>query len=118
MNFDFDDEEFERDVKIKVVGVGGGGGNAVENMVRNNVEGVDFIIINTDVAALKSKDGNTMERVQIGRKTTKGRGAGGKPPVAAESAKENSDDIAEVLKGASLVFVAAGMGGLFFFLSR
>ena len=110
MNFDFDDEEFERDVKIKVVGVGGGGGNAVENMVRNNVEGVDFIIINTDVAALKSKDGNTMERVQIGRKTTKGRGAGGKPPVAAESAKENSDDIAEVLKGASL-FVAAGMGG-------
>ena len=94
MNFDFDDEEFERDVKIKVVGVGGGGGNAVENMVRNNVEGVDFIIINTDVAALKSKDGNTMERVQIGRKTTKGRGAGGKPPVAAESAKENSDDIA------------------------
>lgn len=106
MNFDFDDEEFERDVKIKVVGVGGGGGNAVENMVRNNVEGVDFIIINTDVAALKSKDGNTMERVQIGRKTTKGRGAGGKPPVAAESAKENSDDIAEVLKGASLVFVA------------
>ena len=111
MNFDFDDEEFERDVKIKVVGVGGGGGNAVENMVRNNVEGVDFIIINTDVAALKSKDGNTMERVQIGRKTTKGRGAGGKPPVAAESAKENSDDIAEVLKGASLVFVAAGMGG-------
>ena len=111
MNFDFDDEEFERDVKIKVVGVGGGGGNAVENMVRNNVEGVDFIIINTDVAALKSKDGNTMERVQIGRKTTKGRGSGGLPPVAAVSAKENSDDIAEVLKGASLVFVAAGMGG-------
>ena len=101
----------ENVVSIKVVGVGGGGGNAVENMVRNNVEGVDFIIINTDVAALKSKDGNTMERVQIGRKTTKGRGAGGKPPVAAESAKENSDDIAEVLKGASLVFVAAGMGG-------
>ena len=111
MNFDFDEEEFERDVKIKVVGVGGGGGNAVENMVRNNVEGVDFIIVNTDVAALKSKDGKTMERVQIGRKTTKGRGAGGKPPVAAESAKENSDDIAEVLNGASLVFVAAGMGG-------
>ena len=101
----------ENVVSIQVVGVGGGGGNAVENMVRNNVEGVDFIIINTDVAALKSKDGNTMERVQIGRKTTKGRGAGGKPPVAAESAKENSDDIAEVLKGASLVFVAAGMGG-------
>lgn len=111
MNFDFDEEEFERDVKIKVVGVGGGGGNAVENMVRNNVEGVDFIIINTDVSALKAKDGSTMERVQIGRKTTRGRGAGGNPPIAAESAKENRDDIQEVLKGASLVFIAAGMGG-------
>ncbi len=111
MNFEFDEEEFERDVKIKVVGVGGGGGNAVENMVRNNVEGVDFIIVNTDVAALKNKDGNAMERIQIGRKTTKGRGAGGKPPVAAESAKENRDDIAEAIRGASLVFVAAGMGG-------
>lgn len=111
MNFDFDEEEFERDVKIKVIGVGGGGGNAVENMVKNSVEGVDFIIVNTDVAALKSKDGNTMERIQIGRKTTKGRGAGGKPPVAAESAKENRDDIAEAIKGSSLVFVAAGMGG-------
>lgn len=111
MNFDFDEEEFERDVKIKVVGVGGGGGNAVENMVKNSVEGVDFIIVNTDVAALKSKDGNTMERIQIGRKTTRGRGAGGKPPVAAESAVENKDDIAEALKGASLIFVAAGMGG-------
>lgn len=111
MNFEFDEEEFERDVKIKVVGVGGGGGNAVENMVRNNVEGVDFIIVNTDVAALKNKDGNAMERIQIGRKTTKGRGAGGKPPIAAESAKENRDDIAEALKGSSLVFVAAGMGG-------
>ena len=97
MSFEFDEEEFERDVKIKVVGVGGGGGNAVENMVRNNVEGVDFIIVNTDVAALKAKDGSAMERVQIGRKTTKGRGAGGKPPVAAESAKENSDDIEEAL---------------------
>ena len=102
MSFEFDEEEFERDVKIKVVGVGGGGGNAVENMVRNNVEGVDFIIVNTDVAALKAKDGSAMERVQIGRKTTKGRGAGGKPPVAAESAKENSDDIEEALNGASL----------------
>ena len=60
MSFEFDEEEFERDVKIKVVGVGGGGGNAVENMVRNSVEGVDFIIVNTD------KDGSAMERVQIG----------------------------------------------------
>ncbi len=111
MDFEFDEEEFERDVKIKVVGVGGGGGNAVENMVRNKVEGVDFIIVNTDVAALKSKDGDAMERVQIGRKTTKGRGAGGRPSKAAESAQENKDDVASVLKGASLVFVAAGMGG-------
>ncbi len=111
MGFEFDIEEFERDVKIKVVGVGGGGGNAVANMVRNHVEGVEFIVVNTDVAALMNMDGETMDRVQIGRKTTRGRGAGGKPPVAAESAKENRDDIAEALKGASLVFVAAGMGG-------
>ena len=111
MNFEFDIEEFERDVKIKVVGVGGGGGNAVANMVRNNVEGVEFIVVNTDVAALMKMDGSTMERIQIGRKTTKGRGAGGKPPVAEESAKENRDDIAEQLKGATLVFIAAGMGG-------
>ena len=111
MNFTFDEEEFERDVKIKVVGVGGGGGNAVENMVKKNIEGVEFVIVNTDVAALKNKDGNLMERVQIGRKTTKGRCAGGKPPVAKESALENKDDIAEVIKGSSLVFVSAGMGG-------
>ena len=111
MNFDFDIEEFERDVKIKVVGVGGGGGNAVANMVRNNVEGVEFIVVNTDVAALMKMDGNSMERVQIGRRTTRGRGAGGKPPVAEESAKENREDIAEQLKGATLVFIAAGMGG-------
>ncbi|MBR4305498.1 MAG: cell division protein FtsZ [Ruminiclostridium sp.] len=111
MSFDFDIEEFERDVKIKVVGVGGGGGNAVANMIRNNVEGVEFIAVNTDVAALMKMDGNAMERIQIGRKTTKGRGAGGKPPVAEESAKENRDDIAEKLKGATLVFIAAGMGG-------
>ncbi len=111
MSFDFDIEEFERDVKIKVVGVGGGGGNAVANMIRNNVEGVEFIAVNTDVAALMKMDGNTMERIQIGRKTTKGRGAGGRPPVAEESAKENRDDIAEKLKGATLVFIAAGMGG-------
>ncbi|MFR4023953.1 MAG: hypothetical protein ACLTZI_13945 [[Eubacterium] siraeum] len=78
MSFEFDEEEFERDVKIKVVGVGGGGGNAVENMVRNNVEGVDFIIANTDVAALKAKDGSAMERVQIGRKDHHGSWCGRK----------------------------------------
>lgn len=111
MNFEFDTEEFDRDVKIKVVGVGGGGGNAIEHMVKKGVDGVEFIVINTDVAALRSKDGETMERIQIGRKTTKGRGAGGKPPVAAESANENKEDIIETLKGASMVFIAAGMGG-------
>ncbi len=111
MSLEFDIEEFERDVRIKVVGVGGGGGNAVTHMIQNNVEGVEFVAVNTDVSSLMKMDATAMERVQIGRKTTRGRGAGGKPPVAAESANENREDIAEALKGSTMVFVAAGMGG-------
>lgn len=111
MSFDFDEEEFERDVKIKVIGVGGGGGNAVDDMTKRGIDFVEFAIVNTDVAALRSKNGDAMERIQIGRKTTHGRGAGGKPEIAAASAEENKDDIAEALKGVSMVFICAGMGG-------
>ncbi len=111
MSFDFDEEEFERDVKIKVIGVGGGGGNAVDDMTKRGIDYVEFAIVNTDVAALRSKNGDAMERIQIGRKTTHGRGAGGKPEVAAASAEENKDDISEALKGVSMVFICAGMGG-------
>ena len=72
---------------------------------------IEFIAVNTDVAALKGKDKNLMRRIQIGKKTCKGRGAGGRPEVAAEAAKENSDEIREIIQDASIVFIAAGMGG-------
>ena len=72
---------------------------------------IEFIAVNTDVAALKGKDKNLMRRIQIGKKTCKGRGAGGRPEVAAEAAKENSDEIKEIIQDASIVFIAAGMGG-------
>ena len=111
MNFEVDEDQFECDVKIKVIGVGGGGGNAVDNMVKSGVDNVDFAVINTDAAALRSKDQDLMDCVQIGVKTTHGRGAGGKPEVAAASAEENKNAIAEVVEGSSMVFICAGMGG-------
>ena len=76
MSFEFDEEEFERDVKIKVVGVGGGGGNAVSHMVEGGMTGIDYVVANTDVKALRSKDGSRMRRIQIGKKRTKGQGPG------------------------------------------
>jgi len=99
------------DVNIKVFGIGGGGCNALEHMARQGVAGVEYIAVNTDVPALRSKDKNLMKRLQIGRKTTKGRGAGGTPEVAAESAREDKEEIEKTLKGASMVFLSAGMGG-------
>ncbi|MCL2086787.1 MAG: cell division protein FtsZ [Oscillospiraceae bacterium] len=99
------------DLKILVVGVGGGGGNAIEHMAKLGVNGVEYVVVNTDVPALKTKDRALMRRVQIGKKTTKGRGAGGDPTVGAESAKENNDDIRSVLEGVTLLFISAGMGG-------
>ncbi len=111
MNFEVDEEEFECDVKIKVIGVGGGGGNAVDNMVKSGVDNVDFAVINTDAAALRSKNQQLMDCIQIGVKTTHGRGAGGKPEIAAISADENKNAIAEAIEGSSMVFICAGMGG-------
>ncbi|MCL2634766.1 MAG: cell division protein FtsZ [Oscillospiraceae bacterium] len=99
------------DVVIKVMGIGGGGGNALEYMAKNGVEGVEYIAVNTDVPALRGKDKQLMQRLQIGKKRTKGRGAGGNPDVGGESAREDRDEIERILDGASLVFVSAGMGG-------
>ncbi|MCL2637319.1 MAG: cell division protein FtsZ [Oscillospiraceae bacterium] len=99
------------DVNIKVFGIGGGGCNALEHMAKNGVPGVEYIAVNTDVPALRSKDKTLMKRLQIGKKTTKGRGAGGDPGIAAESAHEDREEIEKVLKGASMVFISAGMGG-------
>lgn len=94
---------------IKVVGVGGGGGNAVQHMVTKSVDGVDFVAANTDAQALKSLDAQTT--LQIGSTITKGLGAGANPDVGRAAALEDKDRIAEVLSGADMVFITAGMGG-------
>lgn len=105
------DNDAVYDVNIKVFGIGGGGSNALEHMAKQGVRGVEYVAVNTDVPALRSKDKNLMKRLQIGKKTTKGRGAGGNPSVAAESAREDKDEIEKLLAGASMVFLSAGMGG-------
>lgn len=94
---------------IKVVGVGGGGGNALQHMVINNVEGVDFICANTDAQALKNMTARTV--LQLGTAVTKGLGAGANPLIGREAALEDRERIAEVLQGADMVFITAGMGG-------
>ncbi len=95
--------------KIKVVGVGGGGGNAVSRMAASNLKGVEFWSINTDAQALAQS--STVNRLQIGQKLTRGLGAGGNPAIGQKAAEESSEEIAAILKGADLVFIAAGMGG-------
>lgn len=97
------------DAVIKVIGVGGGGGNAVEHMVRESIEGVHFIAINTDAQALRNSGAETT--VQIGCNITKGLGAGANPEIGREAALENRDDIRQMLEGSDMVFIAAGMGG-------
>lgn len=94
---------------IKVVGVGGGGNNAVNSMVENNLGLIQFIAVNTDNDTLKLSKADV--KLQIGEKLTKGLGAGGDPEVGAKAAEENKEEIAQALKGADMVFVAAGMGG-------
>lgn len=94
---------------IKVVGVGGGGGNAVKHMIQNAVEGVDFICANTDAQALKDIDARTV--LQLGNNMTKGLGAGANPDVGRQAAMEDRERICEVLRGADMVFITAGMGG-------
>ncbi|MFM2484809.1 cell division protein FtsZ [Celerinatantimonas yamalensis] len=94
---------------IKVVGVGGGGGNAVEHMVQQSIEGVEFIAINTDAQALRNSTAN--KTLQIGSGITKGLGAGANPDVGREAASEDREQIQNMLEGADMVFIAAGMGG-------
>ena len=94
---------------IKVIGVGGGGGNAVRHMIDSNVEGVEFVCANTDAQALRDIDARTA--LQLGGGMTKGLGAGANPAIGRQSAMEDRDRIAEVLEGADMVFITAGMGG-------
>lgn len=106
--FDFD-VEVEQFAKIKVIGIGGGGNNAVNRMIESGLRGVDFIAMNTDKQALNSS--RAEEKIQLGEKITKGLGAGANPEIGAKAAEENRNEILEVLKGADMIFITAGMGG-------
>ena len=104
------DEEMDENVTtIKVIGVGGGGGNAVNRMVSDGLQGVEFIAMNTDQQALAKNHAAT--KVQLGSKLTKGRGAGADPEIGQRAAEESKDEIANALKGSQMVFITAGMGG-------
>ncbi len=94
---------------IKVIGVGGGGSNAVNNMIDHGISNVEFISANTDVQALR--DSKAPIKIQLGKQLTRGLGAGSDPEKGRKSAEESVDEIREVLKGADMVFIAAGMGG-------
>lgn len=96
-------------VNIKVVGIGGGGNNAVNRMISNGIQGVEFIAINTDKQALQYSSAPT--KIQIGEKITKGQGAGSDPMRGQKAAEESKDEIASALEGAHMVFITAGMGG-------
>ena len=109
MAFEFEmDDNVGREV-IKVLGVGGGGGNAINRMISCGMKGVDFVALNTDAMALNRSLADN--RVQLGAKLTRGLGAGAKPEVGEKAAQESRDEIASLIKGTDMLFVAAGMGG-------
>ena len=104
------DEELDENVTtIKVIGVGGGGVNAVNRMVSDGLQGMEFIAMNTDQQALAKNHASV--KVQLGSKLTKGRGAGADPEIGQRAAEESKDEIANALKGSQMVFITAGMGG-------
>jgi len=102
-------DNYMQEAVIKVIGVGGGGGNAVEHMVRQNIEGVEFIVANTDAQAMKNSSARSL--LQLGSTITKGLGAGANPEIGRQAAMEDRERIAEMLEGADMVFITAGMGG-------
>ncbi len=95
--------------QIKVIGIGGGGGNAIEHMIQENIEGVEFICANTDAQALNRSSAKSI--MQLGEEITKGLGAGADPDIGRKAAEENMDHIRELLQGTDMVFLTAGMGG-------
>jgi cell division protein FtsZ len=102
-------DTYSQSAVIKVIGVGGGGGNAVNHMVNSQVDGVDFICANTDAQALKSLQARSV--LQLGNALTKGLGAGANPDIGRQAALDDRDRILEMLEGADMVFITAGMGG-------
>lgn len=109
MAFAVEQEMMEYLPVIKVIGVGGGGGNAINRMVKMEVQNVEFIAINTDEHVLRFSKAN--QKIQIGEKLTRGKGAGSKPEIGKKAAEESREDIAALLKDTDMVFVTAGMGG-------
>ncbi|WP_339020467.1 cell division protein FtsZ [Spiroplasma endosymbiont of Atherix ibis] len=101
--------EFNQNAKIKVIGVGGGGCNAVNRMVDDNVQGVEFIVANTDAQVLSSSTAST--KIILGQEVSKGLGAGANPEIGKQAAIETEEEIKKALQGSDLIFVAAGMGG-------
>ena len=95
--------------RIRVIGVGGGGGNAINSMIQRGLTGVDFIAANTDAQALSKNSAST--KIHVGKESTRGLGAGGRPEIGKEAAEENADEIREQLAGSDMIFVTAGMGG-------
>ena len=107
--FELMDTYSQSSAVIRVIGVGGGGGNALEHMLANNIEGVEFVCANTDSQALKNSSARTV--LQLGNGVTKGLGAGANPEVGRQSALEDRDRIVDLLDGADMVFITCGMGG-------
>jgi len=103
------DDHFTNGPVLKVIGVGGGGGNAVNRMIENNVQGVEFIAVNTDAQVLRLSKADI--RIQLGRTLTKGLGAGADPEVGKLAAEESRQELEEVITGADMLFITAGMGG-------
>jgi cell division protein FtsZ len=108
MIFEFE-EAAAQNARMKVIGVGGGGGNAVNRMIDEDLEGVDFVSVNTDSQALKQA--KSQIKIQIGKKLTRGLGAGARPEIGRQAIEESRDEVRRVLEGADLVFVTSGMGG-------
>lgn len=106
---DFEFDPFESYAKIVVIGVGGAGSNAVNKMLEDKSESISYWVFNTDAQALSTSP--CEHRLVLGKNTTRGLGAGGNPSVGKEAALDSIDDIKEIVSGANMVFIAAGMGG-------
>src|SRR5437870_6081674 len=102
-------DEQQLGARIKVIGVGGGGGNAVNRMIQAGIKGVEFLVANTDIQAMRNSLAPV--KLQIGGKPTKGLGAGANPEVGKQAALEDTDRILEALHGAGMIFITTGMGG-------
>jgi cell division protein FtsZ len=109
VRFEFVENTISKGANIKVIGVGGGGGNAVNRMIESGIEGISFLVVNTDLQALSMSKAPV--KIQIGSKRTRGLGAGADPQVGRDAALEDTEKIIDALEGADMVFITAGMGG-------